>query len=73
MKKEAIYMTVKVPCQAWDKTPQVYLGKMVWSEAVKIAKQQTNEVRLCTYSGYGTQGHYIQPDKYYTDPNAIQS
>lgn len=73
MKAEHTYMTVKVPCQAWDKTPQTYLGLMEWGEAVKIAKQQSQEVRLCIGSGYNNQGHYIQPDKYYANPHSIKS
>lgn len=65
-------MTVKVPSQQWDKTPQTYLGLMFWGDAVKIAKQQSNEVRLCIGPGYGNQGHYIQPDKYYSDPKSVE-
>lgn len=65
MKEENIYMTIKVIGLAWSEIPQTYLGYMEWSSAVKIAKQQSNEVRLCTSSGYNNQGHYIQPDKYY--------
>jgi len=73
MKKEATYMTVKVPYQPWSETPQTYLGVISWSDAVKIAKQQDNEVRLSTSSGYNNQGHYIQPDKYYINPNEQKS
>lgn len=72
MKTETIYMTVKVPCQPWSETPQVYLGIMEWAKAVEIAKQQSQEVRLCTSWGYGNQGHYIQPTKYYENPNSIK-
>jgi len=49
-----------------------YLGFIEWSEAVKIAKRQSNEVRLCTSSGYNNQGHYIQPEIYCTFPASTQ-
>jgi len=56
---QPIYMTVKVNGQSWDKTPQTYLGLIKWSDAVKIAKQQNNEVRLCIGAGYGNNGSYF--------------
>lgn len=65
------YMTVKVISINWSEIPQTYLGNIAWGEAVKIAKAQGNEVRLCHSSGYDNQGHYIQPDKYYTNPNQL--
>lgn len=69
MTTENIYMTVKITGSAWSEAPQTYLGYMEWADGVKIAKQQSNEVRLCTSPGYNNQGHYIQPDKYYSNPH----
>lgn len=62
MKKEATYMTTKVNGYSWDQLPQTYLGMLIWSDAVKIAKQQNSETRLCNTAGYNNQGHYIRPN-----------
>lgn len=59
MTTETTYMTVKIKSQTWDETSQIYLGKITWSNAIRIAKQQDNEVRLCHSLGYNNQGHYI--------------
>lgn len=66
MKKENTYMTVKIKGLHWSECQQVFIGCITWPEAVNMAKAQSNQVRLCTSPGYNNQGHYIQPDKYYT-------
>jgi len=68
MKKDHTYMTVKILGLHWSECPQTYLGNIDWKTAVDIAKQQSAEVRLCHSAGYNNQGHYIQPDKYYSNP-----
>jgi len=46
---------------AWDECLQIPLGKMTWTQAVKIAKmQEFGQVRLSVSKGFNNQGHYIQ-------------
>jgi hypothetical protein len=62
-KTDHVYMTVREHGAAWDETKQTYLGVITWDAALKIARAQSNEVRLCHSQGYSNQGHYIQPQR----------
>jgi hypothetical protein len=62
MKLENVYMTIRQKGHVgWAHLPQFYLGYMDWNAAIKLARIQSYEVRLCTSFGYDNQGHYISP------------
>lgn len=60
---ESVYMTRHQQGLEWAEMEQIYLGEIPWSIAVKIARSQEVETRLCTSKGYGNQGYYFYPEK----------